>query len=30
MLKGVFDKDGKIYEIQCNLKEGEGKKYIKE
>ncbi len=29
MLKGVFDKDGKIYEIQCNLKEGEGKSILK-
>ena len=25
MLKGTFEKDGSISEIQCNLKEGEGK-----
>ena len=25
MLKGIFDKEGNIDEIQCNLKEGEGK-----
>jgi DNA replication and repair protein RecF len=26
MLKGTFDKDGRTSEIQCNLKDGEGKK----
>ena len=29
MLKGTFDKDGDTAEIQCNLKEGEGKRMQK-
>ena len=29
MLKGTFDKDGRTSEIQCNLKEGEGKSILK-
>ena len=30
MLKGTFDKEGSISEIQCNLKEGEGKNIQKD